>query len=180
MQKGHWDRKSRTEEIEETFQEKYPEVQYAYVQFLSEHLADCSRAFDGDLQQLLILAILGQVYITNFKRAGGSPFPDATTGVTASRLADVCRIPRETVRRKLKRLEEKNLIRQDGEQFWTLVIENGATTARKTYDGLNSRALTKLARLHAALERMTARPSDVAPALGAVQAPSSVAQFGRR
>ena len=118
-------RKNRSDEIDGAFQDNYPAVQYVYVQFLSEHLADCSREFNGDMQQLLILAVIGQVFIADCMRAKGPPLPEATNGISASRLADVCRIPRETVRRKLKLLEEKNWICQDGEQSWKSSMKTG-------------------------------------------------------
>ena len=73
----------RKKELEAAFHENDPVVQYAFVQFLSEHIADCSRVFGGDLQQMLILSIIGQVFITNFKRAGGPPSPEATTAISA-------------------------------------------------------------------------------------------------
>lgn len=161
-------RKSRSDEIDGAFQANYPDVQYIFVQFLSEHLADCSREFNGDMQQLLILAVIGQVYIADLVRAKGPPLPEATNGISASRLADVCRIPRETVRRKLKLLEEKNWISQDGEQSWTIVHENGTSAAGKGLDGLDRRGMLRLARMHAALERIMAPPTAES---GAVQTP---------
>jgi len=162
----------RKKELEAAFHENYPIVQYAFVQFLSEHIADCSRVFGGDLQQMLILSVIGQVFITNFKQAGGPPSPEATTSISASRLADVCGIPRETVRRKLKLLEDKNWIRQDSEQSWVLVLENGRTSARNALEGLNSRGLARLATLQAALERAAPPRSGVTERPGAVQTPN--------
>lgn len=163
-------RKSRWDDIDGAFQDNYPEVQYVFVQFLSEHLADCSREFNGDLQQLLILAVIGQVFIADCMRAKGPPLPEATNGISASRLADVCRIPRETVRRKLKLLEEKNWICQDGEQSWTILHENGVAAARKGLDSLDRRGMMRLAKMHAALERIMA-PRIAEPASpGAAQA----------
>ena len=41
----------------------YRAVQYQYLQFLSEHLADCSRSFGGDFDQVVILAVLGQRFL---------------------------------------------------------------------------------------------------------------------
>jgi hypothetical protein len=164
-------RKSRSDEIDGAFQDKYPDVQYVFVQFLSEHLADCSREFNGDMQQLLILAVIGQVFIADCMRAKGPPLPEATNGISASRLADVCRIPRETVRRKLKLLEEKNWICQDGEQSWTIVHENGVSAARDGLASLDRRGMLRLARMHAALERILAPRTAETARPGEVQAP---------
>jgi hypothetical protein len=43
--------------------EKYRFLQYHLTQFFTEHLLDAARAFDGDLSELLVLAVIGQVYI---------------------------------------------------------------------------------------------------------------------
>jgi hypothetical protein len=163
--------KRRSDEIDAAFRVNYPAVQYVFVQFISEHLADCSREFNGDMQQLLILAVIGQVFLADFMRAKGPPLPDETNGISASRLADVCKIPRETVRRKLKLLEEKNWICQNGEQSWTLVHENGVSTAGKWLDALDRRGMLRLSRLHAALERISAPQNAQIAGPGADQWP---------
>lgn len=156
--------RTRASEIEDDFTDadNYPVFQYAYNQFLSEHLADLSREFDGDLQQVLILCVIGQVSISERLRAA-KPEEGQPAGITASRLADVCGIPRETVRRKLKRLEQKNWISCNGDQSWTIVINEGVSTPRKDLLQLDERAVSRLARLHATLERLVRRPEDAAP-----------------
>ena len=158
----------RAEVIEAAFHQNYPAVNYAYIQFFSEHLADCSRMFDGDLQQMLILAVIGQTYLEAYTRAGAHP--EQSTAINASRLADVCGIPRQTVRRKLELLEQKNWIRQDGERSWTVAVDGDVATARLALDGLTQRAMARLAKLHATLERVASETGD--PTAGSPTPPS--------
>jgi hypothetical protein len=151
--------KETSAKFEAEFVKNYALFQYAYVQFFTEHLTDCSRLFDGDLQQMLILAIIGQSYINRvIKIDGHADNPPAA--ISASRLADVCRIPRETVRRKLKILENRGWIMQDGEQSWTLVIDGGAAVAGAELIDLDKRAIKRLARMHATFERLMELPEQ--------------------
>ncbi len=48
------------EALRGVFEQHYREYQYCFVEFLTEHLADVSRAFDGDLQEMLVLAVIGR------------------------------------------------------------------------------------------------------------------------
>jgi hypothetical protein len=151
--------KETSAKLEAEFVKNYAMFQYAYVQFFTEHLTDCSRRFDGDLQQMLILAIIGQSYISRvIKLEGDADKPPAA--ISASRLADVCRIPRETVRRKLKILENRGWIKQDGEQSWTLVVDGGAAVAGAELIDLDKRAIKRLARMHATFDRLMELPEE--------------------
>ena len=55
-------RPKRAAPVLDAFERNYAQVQYHYVQFLTEHLADCARTFSGDLTKVLVLAVLGVVY----------------------------------------------------------------------------------------------------------------------
>lgn len=72
VQKGMTDRRAKhdvvrselgaaltSETVEVAFKRNYPGVQYAFVEFISEHLADVSREFGGDLQLPVLRAALG-------------------------------------------------------------------------------------------------------------------------
>jgi hypothetical protein len=146
--------RGREAEIAAAFAANYPAVQYAYVQFLSEHLADCVRTFDGDLEQVLVLAILGQALLQALAR----PEPAPETGaLSASRIADVSGLPRETVRRKLAKLARRGWIRQVAGGAWVIVMVEGESLARSDLAGLDARGLARLARLHAGIERILRR-----------------------
>ncbi|WP_294536331.1 hypothetical protein [uncultured Rhodoblastus sp.] len=153
-------RPERTAKFQTEFVKNYAMFQYAYVQFFTEHLADCSRQFNGDLQQMLILAIIGQSYLNRYIKIESHP-DNPPVAMSASRLADVCLIPRETVRRKLKILEDRGWIKQDGEQSWTLVCDGGAVVAGADMIDLDKRAIKRLARMHATFERLIELPDEL-------------------
>ncbi len=141
------------------FRKNYPFSQYIFAHFLSEYLLDCIRSFEGDLQQFLILAILGQVYINRFIKLETPP--ESWDGaISASRLAVVCGIPRETVRRKLKILEHRGLIVQNAAQSWSLSREGGRVEAWTELLELNDRGIKRLAGMFATFERLNELPES--------------------
>lgn len=145
------DTSGRVQEVEAIFFERYKETQYAYVQFLTEHLADLSRVFAGDLQQMLVLALIGQAQI-NAVLSGNA---GAGKSLSASRIADVSGIPRETVRRKLTALEDNGWIERDDAQRWQLRMSDGFASARAALNDLDRRAIARIARLFCQLESIT-------------------------
>ena len=101
------------------FAEEYPRYQYAFVEFLTAHLTDIAKAFNGDLQQALILAVIGQVRLRARRQAevkGDALPPPDELSITASRLADVTGIPARRCGEVLKLLEDRGWIarRPDG------------------------------------------------------------------
>lgn len=142
----------RTDEIEAQFRANYHQYQYHFVEFFTEHLADCSRAFGGDLQEMLVLAIIGQMHLkahidaqtnaTSSRRAN-----PALPQITASRIADATGIPRETVRRKLKKLADRGWVEKGSAGAWNLVMADTEAEARNGLSDLDSRAITRVAGL---------------------------------
>jgi DNA-binding transcriptional ArsR family regulator len=147
-------RQKRPVAVLDAFERNYPRVQYHCVQFLSEHLADCARTFSGDLTKVLVLAVLGQRYIETQisdqrdqrDKAAGQP-----SAMSASRIADVTGLSRETVRRKLDALSDLGWVEQGPDRRWQISKVEGATTLRDDLKDLDSRGLQRLARLYAAL-----------------------------
>lgn len=119
-----------------------------------------SRAFDGDLQEALVLAIIGQVTL----KVTAPPLPDGPIdlpAISASRIADVTGIPRQTVRRKLASLERRGWIERTEAATYKLVVTAGEVPAHRDLAGLDERAIDRTARLHVNLERIAAgRPSS--------------------
>lgn len=145
--------------------ENYIPLQYQFVEFLVEHLTDVSREFGGDLQQAVLLAVVGQVYLHALMRSGhdvqgfSSGQNDGqivTPFITASRMADVTGIPRETVRRKLALLMQKGWIEQLPDGAWRLKVsaQTGLAHARDGLEALDQRGLARIARLYFGLEAM--------------------------
>jgi predicted transcriptional regulator len=121
--------------------EQYRFLQYTFVEFLAEHLADASREFRGDLQEMLVLAIIGQVYL-HADEKGQENAP-----IGASRIADVTAIPRQTVRRKLQSLEQRGWVQQVVSGGWQLVIHEREAVAREGLLALDQRATKRLLKL---------------------------------
>ncbi|MGQ3355465.1 MAG: helix-turn-helix domain-containing protein [Phreatobacter sp.] len=142
----------RAREVREAFAARYREYQYRFVEFLTEHLSDLSRAFGGDLQAMLVLAIVGQVRIASLAHAGADGDQEERGAITASRLADVTGIPRETVRRKLTFLAERGWIERTPGRSWRLVVREEEAVARQDLSDLDQRAIHRIARLFAGLE----------------------------
>lgn len=140
------------------FSDRYVEVQYAFVQFLTEHLADCARTFGGDLELMLVLGVLGQAHLSAVMARPADGQNEMDYGMSALRVADVTGLPRETARRKLAKLAERGWIRQ-AEGGWRLVGQSPVLTdARRDLGGLDGRALERLARLHCDLGRLLNKP----------------------
>ncbi len=152
----------RAERVRETLSSEYREYQYKFVEFFVEHLCDISLAFRGDLQQMMILAIIGQVRLraNNAARATGDEVLSLDEGrlsITASRIADVSGIPRETVRRKALALERKGWIARTGSSGWRLIVEAEEVPARVALSELDARAIRRVARLFDDLEMIVNR-----------------------
>lgn len=163
---NHWnaaDQGHSRADILQRFEENYVPTQYALVQFVSEHLADCSRAFKGDLVAMLVLAIIGQAHLTALRNGrGGSGEQHVPAGVHALRIADITAIPRETVRRKLSSLKDLGWI-DHVESGWVLVSAPGGTTnARRDLTDLDRRGLERLARLFSELSRIAGGGANAA------------------
>lgn len=145
--------------VVDAFVARYPEIQYAFVQFLSEHLADCCRSFGGDLEMPLILSVVGQAHIAAMAARPDEHNQRLDYGVSALRVADITGLPRETVRRKLRKLEEIGWLRATA-RGWTLEGPDAVrTSAKRDLEELNNRGLDRLARLYIDLTRILGRPS---------------------
>jgi hypothetical protein len=111
------------------FLARHSAVQYAYVQFCSEQLGDFSRSFGRDLQELLVFSIIWQVHL-DAPRTVVKPH-ERHRSVSASRIADLTGIARETVRRKLKSLESRRWISQSDNQCWRLAVDGDVAPVRE-------------------------------------------------
>jgi hypothetical protein len=145
---------SASEARENTFKSNYIEFQYVFVNFITEHLIDCSKVFAGDLQKVLILAIIGQATLNMAQRNGDAQgqVPQESAGpITASSLADITGIPRETVRRKLHEIAADGWIERTDDGSWRLRMEGGEARAGRDLAALDARGIRRAARLYTAL-----------------------------
>lgn len=145
----------RVAQLLDQFGRDYSTFQYSLVDFFAEHLTDISRSFGGDFQQVMLVAIMGQRRLHTLRSAGSDVAPSRQAmSMTASRLADITGIPRETVRRKLVLLKNRGWIEQDPDGSWTLVTDQGDADlpVRRDLAELDLRGRARTARLVAALE----------------------------
>ncbi len=153
----HHGRASRTEEVRSIFEADYPAFQYRFVEFFIEHLSDVSRALRGDLQAVIVLALIGQVQMRAMRQAalaGQDPYslPAERVSISASRIADVTGIPRQTVRRKFVALERRGWVVQGESGAYRLAIRDGTAPARIDLEAVDRRAMARVARLFRDLE----------------------------
>jgi hypothetical protein len=151
--------------VADIFAARYPEYQYRVVQFLIEHLADVNQAFRGDLLSSLVLAVIGQVWIGAMKAPDGTYVDPATLPperlcTSATRIADVTGIPRQTVRRKLELLEGRGWIVRNPDSTYRLASTGGETAARRDLSETDARALRRVARLFSDLEKIVRAEED--------------------
>lgn len=142
---------ARIAEAEAALADNYLIYQYHAVEFLVGHLADLSKQFRGDLQEMLVLAIIGQIEI-NRHVTNQNPNSVGRPSIGASRIADVTGIPRQTVRRKLASLAERGWIEADGAASWRLKIVDASSPARRDLSELDCRKMRRVAELYANLD----------------------------
>jgi DNA-binding MarR family transcriptional regulator len=140
---------------------QYIAYQYCFVEFFIDHLSDVSRAFRGDMQAMLVLALIGQSWINAVRAAqaeGIEPvdMPPGRISTSASSIADITGIPRQTVRRKLAILEERGWILRNPDGSCRLAHTDGQTAARRDLSDIDRRALRRVARLFTDLEALVA------------------------
>jgi hypothetical protein len=156
-ERGNLDEK-RIEATADALVANYIDAQYHYVQFLTEHLADCAAAFEGDLATVLVLAVLGQRRLEVLRESPGAPAAEVSrTAMSAMRIADVAGIPRETVRRKLEVLRRMGWIDQDPRHGWYIVSRSDKPLVRAALSDLEARSFRRLARLFVRLAEILDR-----------------------
>lgn len=144
--------------IEAAFAADYVRFQYVLVNFLAEHLSDTSRVFGGDMQMVVILAVIGQVHLNAVMTndVSGKALDDIhpeRRGITTNRLSDVTGIARETTRRKVLALERMGwLVRKEG--YWMLAMDRTDSVVRRAVQGLDSRGIKRGANLFFALSNI--------------------------
>lgn len=139
--------------------ERSAQLRYQYVEFLVDHLCDCCRVFQGDLQEMLVLALIGQIHMRAMLDAGPDGMIAPRTipgihGISASRVAEITGIPRQTVRRKLAKLEAKGWVETLPSGLWALVTRDGSAAARLGEDGLNALDARSMARVLGLAKRL--------------------------
>ncbi|GAA0307934.1 hypothetical protein [Rhodovulum strictum] len=172
-------RAKRAEEVSTAFRADYRAYQYRFVEFYIEHVVDVGRAFKGDLQSVLVLAVLGQVWLKAVRAAeaeGQDPdaIPQDRLSITSSRISDVTDIPRQTVRRKLKELERRGWLLRNDDGAYRLASSGGRSTARRDLSDVDGRALERIAKLFVELEGLVEAQADRASRAGQTEQSGNV------
>jgi predicted transcriptional regulator len=160
-------RKKRAAQLVQSFQQDFVQYQYEFIECLLPHLADLSRSFGGDLHLPILPGAIGQVRLKEIRAAPrdgrgiDAIDPEAST-ITASRLADVSGIPRETVRRKLAVLKTAGWIDQTQGGAWFLVVEpdDPYSRARRDLADVDHRSMMRVANFIAGREALRVMGAD--------------------
>lgn len=155
----------RTCVVGSIFAENYLEYQYRFVEFLVEHLSDLSRTFRGDLQQMIVLAVIGQMELQGVRHAtlageNRDALPPHSSGIAASRIADVTAIPRGTVRRKLELLETRGWIERNNVGTWRLRRHADVLRVYVDLNDLDRRSMERMARVFVDLESLVTTKTE--------------------
>jgi hypothetical protein len=130
--------------------ENYIKFKHEFLEFLFAELVDMRTIFEGDLDSLLIFISISRYYLRD-ERAHPEGEDDVVFGshhhLTLSRIAEITKIPRETVRRKLKLLEGRGLLEKGEYDNWRLTVSEGQPVIRTTYDDVWRREMQRLVKL---------------------------------
>jgi len=110
---------------EDVVRAKFGKIWPAHVGSLTGFLIDCRRYFDGDLDMMLVLAVIGDRTFSNrnadptmnFEQFQAAPALTTPEDINIRSIADFSGIPRETVRRKVGQLADKGWIERKGDGF---------------------------------------------------------------
>ncbi len=150
------------EAVRKSIAASYVRVQYEFVQFFTEHVVDSARGFDHDLEQMVVMAVLGQRMLqTALPGLGPEMEEHNRVSMTASRIADVTGLLRETVRRKLVTLSRRGWIAHDPRHGWHVVAAaDGSSPARDAFSDFELRFQRRLARLYVRLSAIIQSASE--------------------
>jgi hypothetical protein len=130
--------------------ENYIKFKHEFLEFLFAELVDMRTIFEGDLDALLIFISISRYYLRD-ERSHPAGADDAELGahhhLTLSRIAEITRIPRETVRRKLKQLEGRGLLEKGEHDNWRLTVQDGQPVIRTSYEEVWRREMQRLVKL---------------------------------
>lgn len=91
--------------------------------------------FENDFDAMLVYTAISRYYLRN-ERVGLSDENAPSCmgyGLTAARISEWTRIPRETVRRKLHRLEKRGLLERGPHDEWRIAQRDGQPVIRIEY-----------------------------------------------
>lgn len=136
-------------------QERYITFQHEFTEFLVVQLIDFRKLFNGDLDELLVFAFVSR-YALREERGRGQEHHDQdaywAAPPTLSRIAEYTGIPRETVRRKLIALQNRDLIEKFDNDKWRPATRGDVPVIRSEYGQFWAREMRRLVKLVRALK----------------------------
>jgi len=129
--------------------ENYNFIIHQFMEWISSHLCDCSRTFNGDLTEMVVLAVIGQMLIRhNANEAARNYALDGEElSISISRISELTSIPRETVRRKLLGMKRKGWVEQGENGRWKFVMNGNVSAVSIDVKPLETRSLTRMMNL---------------------------------
>jgi hypothetical protein len=130
-----------------------------FMEWIGAHLSDCSRVFNGDLTEMMVLTVIGQVFVRHYGHGAAQNYEldGEELTVSAARISEITSIPRETVRRKLRSLNARGWVEQAENGKWKFVMVGAESTASRDLMPLQMRSLTRLMNLVDAISQETNR-----------------------
>jgi len=127
----------------------YAPFQHHFIEFFAAQLSDSARLFNGDLEEMLVCVVLARANLRDELGQSTHKKSDASerTALSAARLADLTGIPRETVRRKLKSLENRGWVTRVGRSGWHLTLEGETPVLRAELQDFLRREVRRLVKL---------------------------------
>jgi hypothetical protein len=120
-----------------------------FMEWSGAHLSDCSRVFEGDLTEMMVLTVIGQAFVRHYgyRAAQIYQLDGEELTVSAARISEITSIPRETVRRKLHSLMKRGWVEQAQNGKWKFVMDGASSVAARELIPLQMRSLTRLMNL---------------------------------
>lgn len=134
---------------ERVLQSSYAPFQHHFIEFQVAHLKDSASLFNGDLEEMLVCVVLARANLrdevgqSTTKKTEGS----ARSALSAARLSELTGIPRETVRRKLKSLENRGWATRVGRSGWSLALQGETPVLRSDLQDFLRREIRRLVKL---------------------------------
>lgn len=110
-------------------------IKQEFLEFFFGELVDMRPIFVNDFDAMLIYTAISRYYLRN-ERVGfsdGGVQPSFDCGLTATRIAGLTKIPRETVRRKLLQLECRGYLERGPRDEWLVSRRDGQPVIRTEY-----------------------------------------------
>lgn len=115
----------------ETILKRFGDIWPVHHRGFTSLLIECRRVFDGDLDQLVILSVIGERMLTKDRSRGltysefreGKRAAGISRRINAQSIAEYTGIPRETVRRKINGLIDRGWVKKNDQGMLELTLE---------------------------------------------------------